>query len=139
MNVGISSGDNTCSEVTSDYEGIEQLSAECEQAWLSNLNAIYSNIIGNIIESALQTSFVPGQPIDEEALLKTILDEMNYEQYFIDDTDSDNTFGLSDLMSESSASTAYQTIEDEFQDVLRNIQITRNYLNHAGNKNLFLR
>jgi len=139
MHVGFTSGESG-SELTSqtgEEEEVEQLSAECEQEWLDNLNELYMEIIKNIINSALQT-FVPGQPIDEELLLKTVLDEMNYEQYYIDDTDSDNTFGLSDMMSESSASTAYTTVEDEFKDILRNIEVTKTYLQHAGNKNLFL-
>jgi len=139
MHVGFTSGESG-SELTSqtgEEEEVEQLSAECEKEWLDSLDELYMEIIKNIINSVLQT-FIPGQPINEQLLLKTILDETNYEQYYIDDTDSDNTFGLSDLMSESSASTAYQTIEDEFNDVMRNIGVTRNYLNQAGNKNLFL-
>ena len=138
MHVGVTSGESG-SELTSQTgeEDVEQLSAECEKEWLDSLDELYMEIIKNIINSVLQT-FIPGQPINEQLLLKTILDEMNYEQYYIDDTDSDNTFGLSDIMSESSASTAFQTIEDEFNDVMRNIGVTRTYLNQAGNKNLFL-
>jgi len=63
---------------------------------------------------------------------------MNYEQYYADETDSDDTFGWSDLMSESSASTTLVSIDEEFNDIIRNLENTMGFLTHAGNKNLFL-
>ena len=90
---------------------------------------MFKKIISTILSNELE-NYTPPEPIDEEELLKLILQELDYETYYEDDNDSNNLDGYSDIISLSSNSTfTIMDVKENYEDIIRNITATSNYLN----------
>lgn len=118
LEVGFSSGTDSSSEVV------------CHT--ITDIKNMYAEIISVITSNEIRT-FVPSVTIDEDALLSTVMEELDFEYYYADTNDSDDLFGYSDVLSLSSTGTfSIENVKENFEDIMRNIQSTRTYLNNAN-------
>lgn len=116
MDVGISSASDTTSEIVCTYI-------------LEDVVDMFTEIIRTIMSNELE-NFVPPVPIDEQELLIKLLEELNYDELFEDDNDSNNLDGYSDIISLSSNSTfTINDVKENYEDILRNTAAVDNFLN----------
>lgn len=116
MDVGLSAGSDSSFGVV------------CEHT-LTDIQTLFEEIISTILLNELN-KFSPVNPIDETALMAKLIDELEYDDRFRDENDSDNLSGYSDIISISSNSTFTETdVKENYSDILRNIAIANDFLN----------
>ena len=93
---------------------------------IHNITNLYEEILQIIRENEIN-SIQFNTNFDEDALLKELLEQLEYDLVFHDDTDSDNLFGYSDIVSVSSQSTfCLDDVSRHYQEILLSIQNTDN-------------
>lgn len=118
MDVGLSQGSDTTSEIV------------CEHT-ITDIKTLFEEIVATIISNELN-NFTPANPINEEELMEQLIQEIEYDDRFRDDNDSDNLSGYSDIISISSNSTfTISDVKKNYEDILRNIAIANDFLNSA--------
>ena len=99
---------------------------------ITDITNMYNEIIQVIIDNEIR-AFVPSILIDEDKLLETVMNELDFEYYYADSNDSDDLFGYSDVLSLSSNSTfSIDNVKENFEDIMRNLHATRTYLDSAN-------
>lgn len=95
---------------------------------IEDVENMYKEILDVIAKNELQNYTIP-TGINENQLLKAVLDELNYSVIFHDDNDSDDVFGYSDILSVSENATIHaDEMCENYEDILRSIANTGLYL-----------
>ena len=92
---------------------------------------MFEEIIKIIMENELR-NYVSPTPIDEQALMDEIMRDLEYNKQFIDEDDSNDLHGFSDIVSINSAETIdIGYIREQFEDIKYNIDAEYKYLSQA--------
>lgn len=118
--------DGTITSVTGNLVENASVSDVTLDFTIHDIENMYEEILQTIRNNEINTVEISNK-VDENALLKELLEQLEYDLVFHDDNDSDNLLGYSDIVSVSSQSTfCLDDVSRHYQEILLSIQNTDN-------------
>lgn len=99
---------------------------------IEDVSRMFEEIVRVIMENELRDYTSP-TPVDEEKLMQEIMADLDYHKKFIDENDSNDLHGFSDIVSLSSAETIdINYVKEQFEDIKFNLIAEHKYLSQLG-------